>query len=358
MSISTIPDVFKEKSLLNNLHDFEHIASFLSGFEAYSHPLIINNIQNTTMEISHDLETKNMSSDEKKTIRVVIIIDNYTSETCDVLEVRKSTIVFKCPEIQQWREITIVVVSELKNLSVHAQIFPIISSTLAIGISLGNPKYLSRYLNKRLRKCGYEKQATVQKGIPVLVTSNLSGSSTSWTIPFTSYQEFSFSENSDYIIPTKDFMDVSIVQEEKVVSSTTVSFYNLERIKREIGSYRVKPESWALMPFHDKYPDMNVEGWSSNLEPLFHLARSARLSSTQFKALLKQLDIETQDNDDSSMVMSLKSAITTWKAEKGVLANLEHLTIILQQAEVALNNVAKEILQNVANTNLGIHFFG
>jgi hypothetical protein len=58
------------------------------------------------------------------------------------------------------------------------------------------------------------------------------------------------------------------------------------------------------------------------------------------------------------MVMSLKSAITTWKAEKGVLANLEHLTIILQQAEVALNNVAKEILQNVANTNLGIHFFG
>ena len=36
------------------------------------------------------------------------------------------------------------VVSELKNLSVHAQIFPIISSTLAIGISLGNPKYLSR----------------------------------------------------------------------------------------------------------------------------------------------------------------------------------------------------------------------
>ena len=40
-------------------------------------------------------------------------------ETCDVLETRKSTIVFKCPEIHQWREITIVVINHLYNFLIE-----------------------------------------------------------------------------------------------------------------------------------------------------------------------------------------------------------------------------------------------
>ena len=58
------------------------------------------------------------------------------------------------------------------------------------------------------------------------------------------------------------------------------------------------------------------------------------------------------------MITALKTAISNWKAEKGVLGNLEQLTSILQLAEVALSTAAQEILQNVANTKLGIHFFG
>jgi len=357
MSLATIPDVFRDRSLLNVTNDLEYLLGFLSGVEVYSHPVTMSSIPDNNFELSHYLDIKKLSASQISTIKVMVIVDQYTSETYDVVEVKTTNVIFKCPNLEhQYRDITLLVVSELDRLPVHAQIFPVVSNTLAIGVSVGNPKHLARYLNKKLRKCGYEKQVTIQKGASVVITNH--ATSTTWTIPFSAHQEFSFSGNSEYLLPTRDFMDVSIMQDEKVVTSSTVSFYNLERLKKEIGAFRMKPESWAVMPFSESYPDMDIKGWSSNLEPLYHLARSSRLTTKQFKALLKHLEIENQDLDNLSMITALKTAISNWKAEKGVLGNLDQLTSILQLAEVALSTAAQEILQNVANTRLGIHFFG
>ena len=55
----------------------------------------------------------------------------------------------------------------------------------------------------------------------------------------------------------------------------------------------------------ESYPDKNVDGWSSNLEPLYHLARTARMSTLQFSALIKHLQLETEVKDSLSFSLLL-----------------------------------------------------
>ena len=97
------------------------------------------------------------------------------------------------------------------------------------------------------------------------------------------------------------------------------------------------------------------KGRISNLEPLFNLARAEQLSHAQLKSILVHLGID-QDVEDVDTLEALKQCLNTWKKQQDARASIGRLVTVLQLADVALHTVAAEILQNIANTNLGIHY--
>ena len=219
---------------------------------------------------------------------------------------------------------------------------------------VGGAKYFNRVIPKKIRKSGYEKQAVLKVGVDHTVhilDKNEKQSVGNLRLQGNNYYCLSLINRGNI----KDYLDILVDDTENAVVRTTLNLYNIGRINKEILSYERKQESWELMNSEDLLLGAPKKGRISNLEPLFNLARAEQLSHAQLKSILVHLGID-QDVEDVDTLEALKQCLNTWKKQQDARASIGRLVSVLQLADVALHTVAAEILQNIANTNLGIHY--
>jgi len=338
----------------NNNQPDQELLSKLSGYKVYSYPAVLSkdNIEAGMVGFSHFINgITTLSSDLQSGLKVAVF--RYDTPELIPLESMSADMGFFVYEFG-FSSVKAVLVSK-DDLPVKCSIVPVtLCNSLYLATVVGGSKYFNRVLPKKARKCGYEKQVVLKRGVAhqlhilEMIERHVSGN---LTLKDHSYYCLSQLKIGNI----KDYLDIVIEDTDKAVVQTTLSLYNIGRINKEIVKYERKQENWELMNCENIPLDAPKKGRVSNMEPLFNLARTDQLSHAQMKSILLHLEID-QEFKDVDTLEALKQCLNTWKKQQDARASLGRLVSVLQLADVALHTVAEEILQNIANTNLGIYF--
>ena len=332
----------------------QELLSKLSGYKVYSYPAVLSkdNIEAGMVGFSHFINgITTLSSDLQSGLKVAVF--RYDTPELIPLESLSADVGFFVYEFG-FSSVQAVLVSK-DDLPVKCSIVPVtLCNSLYLATVVGGSKYFNRVLPKKARKCGYEKQVVLKHGVPhQLHILDMKERHVSGNLTLKDHSYYCLSQLK--IGNIKDYVDIVIEDTNKAVVQTTLSLYNIGRINKEIVKYERKQENWELMNCENIPLDAPKKGRVSNMEPLFNLARTDQLSHAQMKSILLHLEID-QEFKDVDTLEALKQCLNTWKKQQDARASIGRLVSVLQLADVALHTVAEEILQNIANTNLGIYF--
>ena len=338
----------------NNNQPDQELLSKLSGYKVYSYPAVLSkdNIEAGMVGFSHYINgITTLSSDLRSGLTVAVF--RYDAPELIPLESLSADMGFFVYEFG-FSSVRAVLVSK-DDLPVKCSILPVtLCNSLYLATVVGGSKYFNRVLPKKTRKCGYEKRVVLKRGVAhQLHILDMKERHVSGNLTLKDHSYYCLSNLK--IGNIKDYLDIVIEDKDTAVVQTTLSLYNIGRINKEIVKYERKQESWELMNWENIPLDAPKKGRVSNMEPLFNLARSNQLSHAQLKSILLHLEID-QEFKDVDTLEALKQCLNTWKKQQDARASIGRLVSVLQLADVALHTVAEEILQNIANTNLGIYF--
>ena len=338
----------------NNNQPDQELLSKLSGYKVYSYPAVLSkdNIETGMVGFSHYINgITTLSSDLRSGLTVAVF--RYDAPELIPLESLSADMGFFVYEFG-FSSVRAVLVSK-DDLPVKCSIVPVtLCNSLYLATVVGGSKYFNRVLPKNTRKCGYEKRVVLKRGVAhQLHILDMKERHVSGNLTLKDHSYYCLSNLK--IGNIKDYLDIVIEDKDTAVVQTTLSLYNIGRINKEIVKYERKQESWEVMNWENIPLDAPKKGRVSNMEPLFNLARSDQLSHAQMKSILLHLEID-QEFKDVDTLEALKQCLNTWKKQQDARASIGRLVSVLQLADVALHTVAEEILQNIANTNLGIYF--
>jgi len=317
----------------------------------------------------HFLHLESMTSEEIVSLKIAACSDTAkeTIEFIDPLHVDAEFVVVD-KYLYNW----FLVVSQYPNLPVRVHLVPFKNKFSSLSPIFICPLPRGRHHISRLmqenpgwRKCGYEEPCVLDKGLVYNFFTEISGKKenignmkietwghdTKWVV----YKPEMFK--------AQDFIESTLALEEsnEFVFSGPLSLYDRLRVDVEVPFYQKKLTSWEIATIDQEIlADLPPYGKISNLEPFFAYVRAGRLSISQLKGILTHLgysDVSTTSlpsMEDNKMSTLVQSYLQDWKHKNGSQATLLEFLSVLRMADVALTNIAMEIIQNICNSSCGI----
>lgn len=316
----------------------------------------------------HYLDMPSLTNEEIKSLKIAACrdADQENIEFIDPLYVDSDFVVVE-QDMFSW----FLVVSEFPNLPIRVNLVPFMQKTKGTSPIFICPlprgrHHISKVVqeNPGWRKCGYEEPCVIQKGVAYSFSTDVWGQKEN----IGSLKIETWGHDSDWVIykpemfKAQDFIESTLCVDgsSDFVFSGPLSLYDRLRVDVEVPFYQKKLISWEIATIDQAIlADLPSYGKISNLEPFFAYVRAGRLNISQLKAILTHMGYSdvpgpSSSIEDSKISALVQSYLQDWKEKNGSQATLIEFLSVLRMADVALTNIAMEIIQNIGNSKCGI----